>query len=338
MTIGLSTYAYLWRSSDRVEKPLTLHDILEHTRASGCSLLQICDFAPLDELTVDELNGFACAAADLGIQLELGTRGVGPDHLSRYLEMATHLGVTLVRSMLNTATERPSEAEAIESLRRVVPHYAERGVTLALETYEQVPVAQLVRIIEAVDSEALGVCLDPGNCVAALELPRDVVTATLPYVKNWHVKDFAFTRQAGWVGFNLVGCPLGEGLLEYDSIAKAVDPATNNINQIVEHWLPWQHDAETTCAMEDQWTQPIHQPPSQSSAREARWANGFRIISPRATTACSTPRIHPTARSTSAGWGARSPKRTRPPRKATSSSWPSPTSCWARFQPTSFPP
>jgi len=29
MTIGLSTYAYLWRSSDRVEKPLnhaTAHD------------------------------------------------------------------------------------------------------------------------------------------------------------------------------------------------------------------------------------------------------------------------------------------------------------------------
>jgi len=36
MTIGLSTYAFLWRSSDRVENPLTLHDILEHTRASGC--------------------------------------------------------------------------------------------------------------------------------------------------------------------------------------------------------------------------------------------------------------------------------------------------------------
>lgn len=255
MTIGLSTYAFLWRSSDRVENPLTLHDILEHTRASGCSLLQICDFAPLDELSVDGLSGLARAAGDLGIQLELGTRGVGPDHLNRYLEMATHLGVTLVRSMLNTATERPSEAEAIESLRRVVPHYAERGVTLALETYEQVPVAQLVRIIEAVDSEALGVCLDPANCVAALERPRDVVAATAPYVKNWHVKDFAFTRQAGWVGFNLAGCPLGEGLLDYDRFRKAVDPLSNDINQIVEHWLPWQQDAETTCAMEAQWTQ-----------------------------------------------------------------------------------
>ena len=59
-------------------------------------------------------------------------------------------------------------------------------------------------------------CLDPANCVAALERPRDVVAATAPYVKNWHVKDFAFTRQAGWVGFNLAGCPLGEGLLDYD--------------------------------------------------------------------------------------------------------------------------
>ena len=32
--------------------------------------------------------------------------------------MAVHLDATLIRSMLNTATERPSEAEAIESLRR----------------------------------------------------------------------------------------------------------------------------------------------------------------------------------------------------------------------------
>jgi sugar phosphate isomerase/epimerase len=157
--------------------------------------------------------------------------------------------------MLNTATERPSEAEAIESLRLAVPLYAERGVTLTLETYEQVPSAQLVRIIETVDSEALGVCLDPANCVAALERPDDVVATTAPYVKNWHVKDFAFTRQAGWVGFTLAGCPLGEGLLDYDRFRKAVDPLSNDINQIVEHWLPWQQDAETTCAMEAQWTQ-----------------------------------------------------------------------------------
>ena len=234
---------------------MTLHDILESTAASGCTVLQVCDFAPLDDLSINGLKALGRNARDLGIQLELGTRGIRGEHLRRYLEIATLLDVRMVRSMLNTATERPSEGEAIESLRHAVPHYAERGVTLALETYEQVPSASLVRIVEAVASESLGVCLDPANCVAALELPDDVVAAVAPYVKNWHVKDFAFTRQAGWVGFNLVGSPLGEGLLDYDGIRKAIGPAFIDINQIVEHWLPWQQDAATTCAMEDQWTQ-----------------------------------------------------------------------------------
>jgi len=255
VTVGLSTYAFLWRSSARVENPMTLYDILEATAAGGCTLLQICDFAALDDLTIHGLKALRHTAEDLEIQLELGTRGISPGHLRRYLEMATLLDVTLVRSMLNTTTERPSEAAAIEWLCSAAPEYAERGVTLALETYEQVPSAQLVRIIDSVGSPALGVCLDPANCVAALELPDDVVTTTAPHVKNWHVKDFAFTRQAGWVGFNLAGCPLGEGLLDYDGIRKVVDPVFGDINQIVEHWLPWQQDAATTCLMEDQWTQ-----------------------------------------------------------------------------------
>ena len=173
MTIGLSTYAFLWRSSDRVENPMTLHDILETTAASGCSLLQICDFAPLDELSRRRAQRIAAPRR----RTSGSNSSSAPAVSARCICAATWkwppcLGVTLVRSMLNTATERPSEAAAIESLRGAAPQYAERGVTLALETYEQVPSAQLVRIIESVGSAALGVCLDPANCVAALELPR----------------------------------------------------------------------------------------------------------------------------------------------------------------------
>ena len=75
--------------------------------------------------------------------------------------------------------------------------------------------ATLVDIVTRVDSPALGICLDPGNCVAALELPTDTVEAAAPYVRNIHVKDFAFSRRDGWVGFTFAGCPLGEGLLDY---------------------------------------------------------------------------------------------------------------------------
>ena len=62
-------------------------------------------------------------------------------------------------------------------------------------------------------------------------------------MRNLHVKDFAFTRQDGWVGFTYAGAPLGEGLLDYDHMRRAVRPDERGINQIIEHWLPWQGDA-----------------------------------------------------------------------------------------------
>jgi sugar phosphate isomerase/epimerase len=255
VAIGLSTYAFFWRTSTRVVAPLSLHDILKHTHEMGCGVLQICDYPPIDTLTAAELDDIRNTAADLGIELELGTRGIDPAHLQRYLEMADRLGVTLVRSMLHTATHKPSIDDAVTLLNDAIPAYESHGVTVALETYEQVPTADLVYVVEAVGSDALGICLDPANCVAGLELPHDVVDRTAPYVKNMHIKDFAFTRQAGWVGFTLAGCPLGEGLLDYDEMVSVVDPAGRGINQIVEHWLPWQDDAEATCAIEAQWTQ-----------------------------------------------------------------------------------
>jgi 3-oxoisoapionate decarboxylase len=34
----------------------------------------------------------------------------------------------------------------------------------------------------------------------------------------------------------------------------AVRPHERGVNSIIEHWLPWQGDSETTCALEDRWT------------------------------------------------------------------------------------
>ena len=134
-----------------------------------------------------------------------------PDHLGRYLELAKALDVTLVRSMINTADHRPGVDEAVGLLGEIMPRYEAAGVTVALETYEQVPVDTLIDIVQQVDSPALGICLDPGNCVAALETPTSTIERTAPYVRNLHVKDFAFSRKDGWVGFTFAGSPAGRG-------------------------------------------------------------------------------------------------------------------------------
>ncbi len=253
MTIGLSTYAYFWQASDQVEKPLSLPDMIAATADAGVGVFQICDYPAIEELDRDQLRALRSQADKARIRLELGTRGISPPHLSTYLALARQLNVELVRSMLNTATHRPTPAEAKVQLEQSIPAFEKAGVTVALETYEQVRSSVLVDLVRSIDSQRLGICSDPANCVAALELPADVINQVAPYVVNMHIKDFHFTRQQGWVGFNLVGAPMGEGLLDYDAMIERINPSPD-VSQIIEHWLPWQGTADITCAMEQQWT------------------------------------------------------------------------------------
>lgn len=252
--IGLSTYAFFWQHTAAFRPPLELGDMLRSTHEQGAALFQICDYAPLDSMTDDELVGIRNLADELGLTLELGTRGLGAEHLSRYLRIAGLLDAALVRSMVNTPTHRPTLNEAAGLLRDILPSYEEARVTLALETYEQVATTDLVRLVDDIGSTNLGICLDPANTVARLEHPKDVIDRTAEYVVNIHVKDFAFTRKDGWVGFSLVGCPLGEGMLPYDYLIERVRPDERGINQVLEHWLPMLATADETIEAEKAWT------------------------------------------------------------------------------------
>lgn len=251
--IGISTYAYQWRLSDRSPRPLTLAAMLEDTAALGLGLIQLCDYPPLETMSAAELDDVRERATRLGIALEVGTKGIEPQHLRRFRRIASRLGSPVVRSMLHSASYRPDPDTAERDLRSVLPDYDEHGVTLALETYEQVPTATLVEIVRRVGSRSLGICLDPGNVIAALEHPAAVAELTAPYVANMHVKDFSFTRNDDMVGFRLAGCPLGEGLLDYDHLIATVRPEERGISQIIEQWCPWQGSIDRTVATETAW-------------------------------------------------------------------------------------
>ncbi|MDP3949781.1 sugar phosphate isomerase/epimerase [Microbacterium sp.] len=252
--IGLGTYAYFWQHSDRAPQPLSLIDAFEDTRAQDVDLFQICDYAPLEQMSGAELRDAAGAARDLGLTIELGTKGIVPEHLNRFLKLAEVFDAHLVRSMLYGPDSRPSLAEGESWLRHALPEYEAAGVTLALETYEQLATTDLLAVIERVGSEHLGICLDPANVVARLESPRACVEQTAAFTKNVHVKDFAFARQPGWVGFTYSGAAMGSGLHDYDHLLATVRPRERGINEIVEHWLPWQDDAATTIRTEREWT------------------------------------------------------------------------------------
>ena len=254
VAFGLSTYAYFWRFSETAARPLTLSEMLRDVAALGVHVFQICDYPAIETASDDELAKLRELAAELGIALELGTRGTTPAHLRSYLRLAGALEVTLLRSMVTSGDDRPTLGESIVRLREILPELETAGVTLALETYERVSSTELVALVTQLDSEHIGICFDPANSVANLETPNDVLERCLPWVRNWHVKDFDFFRAPGWVGFTLSGTALGEGRLDYDRMLAALEPERRGINQIVEFWLPWQGDTETTVRLEAEWT------------------------------------------------------------------------------------
>lgn len=251
--IGLGSYAFFWQHSELSPQPLDAFDMLRRTAELNVQLFQFCDYAPIEDLSRDDIARLADLAQELGITLELGTKGVLPEHLEKYLDLATALDASVVRSMLYSPTSRPTLVEAEAQLGEVLDAYGDAGVDLALETYEQVPSTDLVALVEGVAHTRLGICLDPANSVASLENPRDVIDRTAPYVKNIHVKDFAFTRRGGWVGFTLEGAPLGTGLLDYDYLLETVRPNERGINQVIEHWLPLADTIDETVRLENDW-------------------------------------------------------------------------------------
>lgn len=252
--IGLGSYAFFWQHSDRVERPLSLVDAFEATRELGVDLFQICDYAPLEAMTDQDLRNAAGAARDLGLQIELGTKGIEPERLARFLTFAEVFDAKLVRSMVTGPDSNPTLPQALNWLTEALPAYEAEGVTLALETYEQVSTENLVELVAAAGSPNIGVCLDPANVVARLEQPMEVVELAAPVTVNVHVKDFAFARQDGWVGFTYSGAAMGTGLHDYPHLLREVRPRERGVNEIVEHWLPWQGGAEATVRAEQAWT------------------------------------------------------------------------------------
>ncbi|WP_432544689.1 sugar phosphate isomerase/epimerase family protein [Kineococcus sp. SYSU DK002] len=258
MAIGVSTYAYQHRGDPSAPEPVPLLAMLHEIADLGGQVFQVCDHPDLEALTPEGAAELRAAAAERGLVLETGTRGTRPGHLRKHLALARSLGAVTVRSMafavVDGVDDRPTHPEVVERLRTVVPEYEAAGVTLGLETYEQLTTAELLAIVEAVDSPHLGIVLDPANCLANLEHPRDVVRRLAHRVVNIHVKDFAFTRREGWAGFTLASCPLGEGQLDYRDLLDVVRPDPARVHQVLEHWLVPQGDPAATRATEADWT------------------------------------------------------------------------------------
>ena len=144
------------------------------------------------------------------------------------------------------------------------------------QIYEQVVTADLVGLGKRIGSDLLSICLDPANVVTQLELLAECVEKTAALVKNVHVKDFAFARHDGSVGVHLLRRADGMGLHDYAQLLRTVKPRERGINEVVEHWFPWQDDAQTT--IQDRSHRLVRRELSRRAATRPRPRPGHRLI------------------------------------------------------------
>ncbi len=258
MRLGISSWTYPWAIGvsgfPPPSRPMRIADLLERASALKVDVVQIADNLPLHTLDSAELGDARDQAADLGVAIEIGTRGVEPAHLLRYLSLAAQFDAVLLRTLTASAESQPSLEQAEKWIREVLPKFEDQGITLGLENYETYSCRELAALVRRLDSRRVGVCLDTVNSLGALETPDRVVETLAPLTVNLHIKDFIIDRVPEKMGFVVSGASAGSGRLDIPWLLGQM-PSGKNVTAILEQWPPLKDSIEATVAMEQEWAE-----------------------------------------------------------------------------------
>jgi sugar phosphate isomerase/epimerase len=256
--LGLGSYAYAWAigvPGYPVDTPMDAFAFLRRADALGFRLVQYDDNLPLHALAAADFTALLSEADRLNIAIEVGTRGIDPDHLRRYLGIAQRCGSPILRVVVDSADHHPEPDEVTGALRGLLPELSAAGVTIAIENHDRYKAHTLAGLISALDSPHVGVCLDTVNSFGALEGPDVVIAALGPHVVNLHIKDFEIKRLDHSMGFALTGAPAGSGMLNVPDVLAQLHAMGRQFNAILEQWPAWEGDIAATTAKEDRWAQ-----------------------------------------------------------------------------------
>ncbi|BDZ51333.1 sugar phosphate isomerase [Frondihabitans sucicola] len=106
---------------------------------------------------------------------------------------------------------------AIEKfLRLLSPIARDNGIHMNLETHEEITSFELVRLVEAVGPDTVGITFDTANVVQRAEHPTLSARRVAPYVRQMHLKDTALFTGDDGILYQMR--PNGEGVVDLDAI------------------------------------------------------------------------------------------------------------------------
>jgi 3-oxoisoapionate decarboxylase len=248
MKAGICSYAFRYAAEAGKLTPLGLVEI---AAGLGAEAVQICDNLPLAGLSNGELDLLATRAAELGIALEVGIAELTRENLLIHLPLAARLGSPVLRALVESSAGRPHPDQVVQTIRDLSGAVADSGVILALENHFLLTPKELLEIVTRLDVEHVRVCLDPLNSLRLLAGPGEVVHQLADLSVTAHIKDVIL--EPDQTGFNIRGCPLGEGLLDAPEMIRALRERGQVANIHVEAWMDPAGTLEETLQQEERW-------------------------------------------------------------------------------------
>ncbi|WP_223877728.1 sugar phosphate isomerase/epimerase family protein [Histidinibacterium aquaticum] len=226
-------------------------DVLDAAVGLKMPVLQYADNMRLHEIEIAKIDEIATSARERGVALEIGAQGFERDMVSRYVALADQMDASILRIALDGEdAARPLE-DLGEDLRGAVAEA--RGICrIAIENHFDYPSPQMARLLDRVEDDGLGVCLDVANSICAGEWPAETVGLLAPRTINLHMKDYVIAPDPYGVGFRVHGVPLGEGRTDMAAVLDALEGRAMSV--IYEHWLPWPGDFSAAHEQERVWT------------------------------------------------------------------------------------
>jgi sugar phosphate isomerase/epimerase len=106
-------------------------------------------------------------------------------------------------------------------LKRLAPIARDLGIHMNLETHEEITSFEVVRLVEAVGPDSMGITFDTGNVTQRGEDSLAAARRIAPYVRQTHLKDVVQVRAEDGLRRQVRAC--GYGLVDFATIVPSFD-------------------------------------------------------------------------------------------------------------------
>ncbi len=163
------------------------------------------------------------------------------------------LHAKIMRVALDEEDSHMAVPDLAEQLRHLLDKARAAGMRIAIENHFNYPSPRMVELLDTINDDTLGVCLDVANSICANEWPEETIKMLAPYTINLHLKDYEITPDPYGVGFRIHGTPLGQGRAPIPWILDQLTHCPADMSVLLEHWLPLGTGLEEARAQEQPW-------------------------------------------------------------------------------------